>query len=354
MSPNPLKQHLTKQNGYYIIAEVGVNHEGSIDLAKKNIELAKEGGAHAVKFQSYKAEKLACKNSPAYWDTTKESTESQFSLFKKYDSFGPDEYWLLKEFCDSVGIEFMSTPFDIDAVNYLDDMVKCFKVASADLTNTPLLREIGQKSKPVILSTGASTFAETERAIAVLEKSGCTDVSLLHCVLNYPTDYRNAYLGRIEQMRKTFSKYVIGYSDHTLAIDSCFPVITAYTLGARIIEKHFTHDKTLPGNDHYHAMDVNDLKAMVSKLEEVRLLLGGGDENSFIDSQSDAITHARRSIVAKEAIPQGAVLTADNLIVKRPGHGICPTKWDDVIGTKSMRDIDADMPLSFSDVEDIR
>ena len=254
----------------YVIAEIGVNHEGSIELAKKMIDLATEGGANAAKFQTYKAEKLAVKDSPAYWDTTQEETTSQYQLFKKYDSFEKVDYIELKDYCDQKGIDFLSTPFDVESVSYLSDLMPFFKIASADITNIPLLREVAKYKKPVILSTGASTIPEIENAINELLVNGIKEIGLLHCMLNYPTDYKNAGLSMIKTLKRLFPNRMIGYSDHTMPEVDMLTVTTAVTLGARIVEKHFTHDKSLLGNDHYHAMDINDLKIFIGNINRLQ------------------------------------------------------------------------------------
>lgn len=340
------------KSDYFVIAEIGVNHEGDVELAKKLIELAKEGGAHAAKFQAYKAGTLASRNSPAYWDTTKESTRTQFELFKKYDKFGETEYQELARHCNKVGIAFMCTAFDSHFVEILDPMVPAHKVASADLTNVPLLRKVGATGKPVLLSTGASNVVEICGAVETLRRAGCSDVSLLHCVLNYPTPDNFAFLARILLLRKLFPNLVIGYSDHTFPHDSCFPVVLAYALGARIIEKHFTHDKSLPGNDHYHAMDVNDLRGLISQLERASSLIGSDDERLFLSIQEPAIRNARRSIVISGNVSKGEILNSNNLTVKRPGHGVSPLHWDNIVGRTATRDLNDDHILSWRDIED--
>ncbi len=200
----------------YIIAEIGVNHEGSLTKAKALIDLAADAGAHAAKFQTYKAATLAAKESPSYWDLEKEPTESQHELFKKYDSFGPDEYAELSGHCKDRSIDFLSTPFDLDAVDMLDPLMSYFKVASADITNLPLLRKVASKGKLVILSTGASSLAEIEFAISTLRAWGSSEVILLHCVLNYPTAEEDAQLGMIGVLKRTFPECLIGYSDHVV------------------------------------------------------------------------------------------------------------------------------------------
>jgi len=335
----------------YVVAEIGVNHEGSLRQAKRLIELAHEGGAHAAKFQSYKAETLASKHSPAYWDTSKEQTRSQYELFKKYDAFGPSEYNALAEHCGRVGIGFISTPFDARAVEFLAPLVPCFKIASADLTNIPLLRQVATHRKPVLLSTGACTLGEIDMAVRELRGAGCVDIVLLHCILNYPTDYPNAHLGMITGLRRAYPECVIGYSDHTLPDPDMLVGTTAYLLGARVIEKHFTHDKTLPGNDHYHAMDVNDLKRLVQQLKRIRALMGPSDHKAPIPSEDLARLNARRSIVLNQSVEPGTMLTEAMLTYKRPGTGISPLHWDEVIGRRARHALEVDHILQWEDLQ---
>lgn len=335
----------------YIVAEIGVNHEGSLGQAKALIELAKEGGADGAKFQSYKASTLASRHSPAYWDTSKEPTLSQFDLFKKYDSFGADEYRALAAHCREVGIDFLSTPFDDEAVDFLDPIVPFHKVASADLTNLPFLRRVAAKGKPVVLSTGASTLAEVDIAVAALRSSGCPDIVLLHCILNYPTENRNAHLRMIEGLKRAYPELLIGYSDHTLPDEAMTAVVTAHLLGSVVIEKHFTHDKTLPGNDHYHAMDVVDLKRMVQMIDRVHDLLGLEDHKEPIASEARSRLHARRSIVLTRNLKRGTVIEEGMLTYKRPGTGISPLHWDEVLGMVTQRDLEEDHVLGWADIQ---
>lgn len=327
----------------YIIAEIGVNHEGSMPLAKRLIEEAASGGAHAAKFQSYKADKIASKQSPAYWDLKKEPTQSQFALFQKYDAFGPEEYKELSDHCVKVGIDFMSTPFDLEAVDFLDPLMTAFKIASADITNVPLLRKVAQKKKPVLLSTGASTLPEIEFAVQTLRAAGCAELVLLHCVLNYPTPEENAQLGIIPELARIFPSCLIGYSDHVVPDETISALESATLLGACVLEKHFTHDKTLIGNDHYHAMNCEDLKKFIDKLTLYRKLIGDGKKNLAIEDK--ARIHARRSIFAAVDLNCGDVIDESKIICKRPAHGISPIFWDDVIGKVVTKNIPADMPL---------
>ena len=334
----------------YIIAEIGVNHEGSIDLARKLIKLAKDGGAHAAKFQSYKAEKIASKNSPSYWDLSKESTKSQYELFKKYDTFGPNEYSELADFCKECKIDFLSTPFDDEAIDFLDPLVPFFKIASADITNLPFLSKLASKKKKIVLSTGASNLDEINLAIKTIKESGCNDIALLHCILNYPTQEENASLNMITGLKKRYPELTIGYSDHTPPDENMFSLITASILGAEIIEKHFTHNKNLKGNDHYHAMDVNDLKKFISNLEKIKILRGNLIEKKSLDVEKISRTNARRSIVTKKYLPKNHIISDNDITYKRPGTGISPIYWEKVVGMKTLTDIEEDQLLSWSNI----
>lgn len=343
-------QHFQKDqiNYPFIIAEAGVNHEGSMDLAKRLIDEAKEGGADAIKFQSYKAETLASKNSPYYWDISKEPTKSQYELFKKYDKFWKKEYEELKTYCDKADIEFMSTPFDIESANFLNDLMDVFKISSSDITNLPFIEYQCKFGKPVILSTGASYLWEIQEAVDLIERHGNTLI-LMHCVLNYPTPNKNANLGMIWGLKKHFPEHIIGYSDHTLPQD--MEVIhTAVLLGASVIEKHFTFDKTLPGNDHYHAMDKEDLKKFRERWKFTSELLGSFKVTALPDEEP-ARRNARRSLVAAKNIPKGKAIELSDLTWKRPAHGISPKFINEVIGKKATMDINEDDILKWNLIE---
>lgn len=333
----------------YVIAEVGVNHEGDLDLAKRLVDLAREGGADAVKFQTYKAGSLASRHSPAYWDLASEPTTSQFELFQKYDRFGPAEYQALARHCREQGVTFLSTPFDDAAVDFLDPLMPLFKIASADLTCVPLLEKIAQKGKPVLLSTGAATAGEVDQALAILEAGGAASVHLLHCVLNYPTQDHNASLGQIPALARLFPGRLIGYSDHTLPEPNMDALTFAYILGARVIEKHFTHDKRLPGNDHYHAMDLGDLRRFRERVERYRQMAGDGRKR-YLPSEEPARAFARRSMVAARHIAAGEVITRAAVTYKRPGTGIPAAHWREVLGKKAARDIAEDEVLAWGDL----
>ncbi len=335
---------------YTLIAEIGVNHENNLETAKRLIELAKEGGAHSAKFQAYKAGTLASRNSPAYWDTTKETTKSQFELFRKHDAFDMGEYKLLAEHCDKVGIDFSCTAFDLHFLDEIDPLVSFHKIASADLTVIPFLRKVGSKQKPVALSTGAASLEEVTLAIRTLQESGSGPISLLHCNLNYPTPDELAFLNRIAELRQKFPAQTPGYSDHTVPHNGSLAVITAFVLGARVIEKHFTHDKTLPGNDHYHAGDVHDFRKISEQLDQCLKFLANYDELSFLGCQYKARQFARRSLVANCDVKRGEPFTEENVTWKRPGTGLDPRNWDRLMGKKASHDIAEDTVLSNEDV----
>ena len=335
----------TKLYKPYIIAEIGVNHEGSMELAKRLIDEAKEGGADAVKFQSYKAETLASKDSPSYWDTTKEPTTSQYELFKKHDSFWIEEMQELKLYCDKVGIEFMSTPFDIESADFLNDLMDVYKISSSDLTNKPFIEYMCKFNKPIILSTGASNLYEVQEAVSWIEKYG-NPLALLHCVLNYPTPDKNANLGMILGLKKAFPDKIIGYSDHTLPNDMKVCEM-ATLLGSVIIEKHFTHDKTLPGNDHYHAMDKEDLKLFRNNLERTFELLGSFKVEALED-ETLSRNNARRSLVALKDIQKGKKIEKEDLTFKRPAHGVSPKFIDEVVGKTAIIDIKDDDVIKWN------
>ena len=344
-SINPYEPKLYKP---FIIAEAGVNHEGSMQIAKRLIEEACEGGADAIKFQTYKANTIASKNSPAYWDTTKEPMTSQYELFCKHDKFWKKEMEELKSHCDKVGIESLSTPFDIESAKFLNDLMDVFKISSSDITNKPFIEFICNFKKPIILSTGASFLYEIQESVSWIERAGNT-LALLHCVLNYPTPDENANLGMILGLKRAFPDKIIGYSDHTLPKDMQI-CKNAILLGATIIEKHFTHDKTLTGNDHYHAMDKNDLTKFKKEVEETFKILGKF-EVSALDDEKLARDNARRSLVASKDIKKGDIIKRDDLTFKRPASGISPKFIDDIVGRRAFCNISEDDILKWNMVE---
>jgi N-acetylneuraminate synthase len=342
---NTINPYETKLYSPYVIAEAGVNHEGSMEIAKRLVDEAKEGGADAIKFQTYKANTIASKDSPAYWDTTKEPTKSQYELFTKHDKFWKDEMQELKNYCDKVGIEFMSTPFDIESAGFLNEMMDVFKISSSDLTNKPFIEYMCDFGKPIILSTGASSLSEIQEAVSWIESKG-NPLALLHCVLNYPTPDKNANLGMILALKNAFPQNLIGYSDHTLPQDMKVCEM-ATLLGSVIIEKHFTHDKTLPGNDHYHAMDKDDLKLFRKKSKRTFEILGSFKVEALED-EAPARNNARRSLVALKDISKGSIIRKEDLTFKRPAHGVSPKFIDEVVGKVTLVDIKDDDVIKWN------
>ncbi len=332
----------------FVIAEAGVNHEGDMNIARRLIDEAAEAGADAIKFQTYKASTLASKDSPAYWDTSKEPTKSQYELFRKHDSFWKNEFESLKRHCDEAGIIFLSTPFDIESANFLNDLMDAFKISSSDITNKPFIRHICKFNKPILLSTGASWLHEIAEAVEWIEENN-NPLALLHCVLNYPTADENAALGMIPALARIFPRHVTGYSDHTLPRDMDI-LQTATLLGARVLEKHFTHDKTLPGNDHYHAMDKNDLKHFYTRLRHTLNTIGELEVRA-LPEEEPARRNARRSLVAARDIAKGQLITGADLAFKRPAHGISPRNFDEVEGMRARHDIAEDTVLQWDDLE---
>ncbi len=341
-------------NKPYVIAEMGVNFYDTarvkgitpLDAAKLYIDKACEAGIDCAKFQSYKAGTIVSKNSPAYWDTTKEPTKTQYELFLKHDSFGEAEYKELSEYTHAKGMDFTSTPFDYSSADYLEDIVDFYKISSSDLSNLPFVRHIGAKGKPVYMSVGASYLSEVDEAVRALTESGCKDIVIFHCVLSYPTEPQNANLRVIKTLKKDFPNVRVGFSDHVAPDDTMMTLATAYLIGAEVIEKHFTLDKTLPGNDHYHAGDPEDFKKAIANFKWIDTVLGSGDK-TVLDCETVSRREARRSLVLTRDIKAGEIIKAEDLMPKRPGTGVSPEYVEIVIGRKVTRDLDEDTILTW-------
>ncbi len=319
----------------FIIAEAGVNHNGDINLAKKLIDVASEAGADAVKFQSFKAEKLVTKTAKKadYQNETTDSTENQYTMIKKLElDYGKHQE--LIDYCKSKNIMFLSSPFDLESIDLLNDLgIELFKVPSGEITNLPYLRKIGKLNKKVVVSTGMANLGEIEDAIDVLRVSGTDDISILHCNTEYPTPMEDVNLTAMNTIKDAF-KVEVGYSDHTLGIE--IP-IAAVTLGARVIEKHFTLDKTMEGPDHRASLDPDELKEMVTSIRNIEQALGNGVKKPSKSEQKNKEI-ARKSIVAGADIKKGERFTEENIEIKRPGEGISPMSWDVVIGKEAKRE----------------
>jgi N-acetylneuraminate synthase len=330
-----------------MIAEAGVNHEGSMKNAELLIKNIAESGCNVVKFQTYKADKIVTRNAFSYWDTNSEKTKNQHELFSKYDSFEKKDFEKLKEIANQHGLEFMTTFFDVDSVHDMQHLVSRFKIASADLTNFHLLQTLASYAKPIILSTGASTIREVTKSVDYLAQLNVQDISVLHCVLRYPTEPEFSALNRIKQLKDTFPNLKIGISDHSKP-DSSFNVLkTAYILGATIIEKHFTFDKNLNGNDHYHSFDKNDFIKLGIELKSIDKILEYNEED-YLQSQELAIKHARRGIYFKVGLKSGHVITEKDIIALRPSNNMKPEDFHKIIGSKLNTSVKEGEPVEFS------
>lgn len=338
----------------YLIAEMGVNFydtakaEGitPIEAAKRYIDGAAEAGCDCAKFQSYKAGTIASRNSPAYWDLAKEPTKTQYALFQRHDSFGEAEFAELCDYTHERGMDFTSTPFDYESADYLEKYVDFYKISSSDLSNLPFIEHIGAKGKPVALSVGASYLSEVDEAVRTLWGAGCRDIALLHCVLSYPTSPDDANLRVIQTLARTFPGVRVGYSDHVPPDPAMQTLSTAYLLGAQVIEKHFTLDKALLGNDHYHSGDVKDFKRAVDNFRLIDRMLGS-PEKTVLACEEVPRREARRSLVLTRDIKEGEVITKSDLMPKRPGTGISPKFVDVVVGRTAKADLAEDTVLTW-------
>ena len=341
-------------NKPYLIAEMGVNFYDTakslniepIEAAKLYIDKAAEAGVDCAKFQSYKANTIVSKNSPAYWDTTKEPTKTQYELFLKHDSFGEKEYRELCDYTHEKGLDFTSTPFDYASVDYLEDMVDFYKISSSDLSNIPFIRYIGSKGKPVYISVGAAYLSEVDEAIRNLKEVGCKEIVIFHCVLSYPTDPKDANLRVIETLKKNFPDVKVVFSDHVAPDEGMITLATAYLLGAEVIEKHFTLDKTLPGNDHYHAGDPEDFRKAIANFKLIDSILGSA-EKTVLDCELVPRREARRSLVLTRDMKKGEVISEKDIMAKRPGTGISPQYTEIVVGRKILQDLAEDTVLTW-------
>jgi N,N'-diacetyllegionaminate synthase len=323
----------------YIIAEAGVNHNGSLDLAKQLVDKAVEAGADCVKFQTFIASDIVSKNARMadYQKKNTGSDESQYGMLKKLE-LKFEDFIELKKYCAEKNIEFLSTAFDFKSIEFLASLpLARWKIPSGELTNLPYLIKVAQTRKPVILSTGMADLDEVRDAVRILHEHGTSDLTILHCTTEYPAPYDEVNLNVMETLRNVFHTPV-GYSDHTQGIEV---PIAAVALGASVIEKHFTLDKTMEGPDHKASLEPHELKAMVSAIRHIEKVLGAGEKTpSASEMKNKAI--ARKSIIAKCDIQKGEVFSEENLTVKRPGTGISPMRWFEVIGRKAIRDFAED------------
>jgi N-acetylneuraminate synthase/N,N'-diacetyllegionaminate synthase len=316
-----------------IIAEAGVNHNGDINLAKKLIDVAVAAGVDYVKFQTFKAETIvspSAKKAAYQSKNIGDDDDSQFQMLKKLE-LSHEDHLLLMAYCDQKGIKFFSTAFDVEGVDYLDQLgLDMFKIPSGEMTNYPYLRAIAQKNKPIILSTGMGALGEIEEALAVLLEFGAKreDITILHCNTEYPTPMEDVNLKAMNAIGQAFGVQ-IGYSDHTLGIE--VPT-AAVALGAKVIEKHFTLDRNLPGPDHKASLEPNELKAMVQSIRNIELAISGSGKKELSKSESKNVAIARKSIHLRSNLDSGSIIEEKDIIALRPGDGISAMQWNNVIG----------------------
>ena len=329
----------TKEMSVFIIAEAGVNHNGSLELAKEMIDMAKLAGVDCIKFQTFQTEDLVSRyaSKAEYQKVHTDSDESQFDMLKKLElSF--NDFIVLKEYCERKDIEFMSTAFGMDSINFLENLgIKRLKIPSGEITNLPYLIKIAKLNKPIIMSTGMSTLKEIEFACSILTANGANDVTLLHCTTDYPAPFEDVNLNAIKTIKDKFN-LPVGYSDHTLGVEV---TIAAVAMGATVIEKHFTLDNNMSGPDHMASLEPAELNYMVKAIRNVEIALGK-DLKVPSCSEMKNMEVARKSIIAKSNIKQGDFFTENNLTIKRPGTGISPMKWFDILGKRAIKDFKED------------
>ncbi len=323
----------------YIIAEAGVNHNGSMESAKKMVDAAKWAGADCIKFQTFVSSKIVSKHAAKaeYQKQHTDSDETQLDMLKKLElSF--DDFAVLYNYCRERNIEFLSTAFDFDSIDFLSNLgIRKWKIPSGDITNLPYLIKIAKLGRPVILSTGMSTMQEVREAVTVLKDNGAGEITVLHCTTEYPAPYGDVNLRAMLSMRSELGLSV-GYSDHTNGIEV---PIAAVAMGAEVIEKHFTLDRNMEGPDHKASLEPDELRAMVSAIRNVETALGSGEKLPSA-SETKNCSIARKSIIAKRNISRGESFTEDNLTVKRPGSGISPMQWFQIMGHAASRDFEED------------
>lgn len=321
-----------------IIAEIGVNHNGNIDTAKKMIEVAKDCGADIVKFQTFNTDALTSKfaKMAEYQKKNIGEEKSQKDMLKSL-ALSYDDFRELADYCKKVGIMFLSTPFDIGSVHFLNSLQDIWKIPSGEITNYPYLVEIAKTKKKIILSTGMCTMDEVEASLKVLKDNGTADITLLHCTTDYPAPLESVNLKAMLTLKEKFG-CPVGYSDHTKGIEVS---VAAVAMGAEVIEKHFTLDRNMPGPDHKASLEPDELKELVNAIRNVEKALGDGNKKPT-ESELQNRNVARKSIVALKPIKKGELLSEDNLTTKRPGNGISPMHWNEIIGTHAKRDYEED------------
>jgi N,N'-diacetyllegionaminate synthase len=328
----------------FVIAEIGVNHNGDLTMARKLIDVAVKAGADAVKFQTFQADQLATAEAPKadYQLQSTSADESQLEMLRKLE-LSIDAHRELQDYCHQQGIIFLSTPFDENAADFLDELgVAAFKISSGDLTNSPLLQHVALKNRPIILSTGMADIDEVIEAVSTVRTSGCESVVLLHCVSNYPADPKDVNLRAMQTMRSAFD-VPVGFSDHTNGIEVA---LAAVALGACVIEKHFTLDRTLPGPDHKASLEPDELQAMIAGIRTVESALGNGKKvPTAVEIETAKV--ARRSLIAARDIDAGSILKREMVVLKRPGTGLAPTMLETVLGRRLSQSVSSGSLLTL-------
>lgn len=332
----------------FVIAEAGVNHNGNLDMAREMVRVAAHAGADAVKFQTFRAEKLATAQAPKaeYQKATTGEDESQFEMLRKLE-LSADDFKILQQECHTYNILFMSTPFDEESVDLLDLLgMGAFKIASGEITNLPFLEHVARKRKPMILSTGMSYLDEVDVAVRRIRAAGNDQLALLHCTSRYPAQPEDANLRAMHTLAQAF-QVPVGFSDHTIGVDITF---AAVAMGACIVEKHFTLDKMLPGPDHQASLEPRELQEMVRGIRRVEFAMGSGRKEP-VEGEAEIAAVARKSIVARRNIPAGVIVTHDEVVMMRPGTGLSSAMLDHVIGRVARSDIPAGTLISFEMIE---
>lgn len=328
----------------YIIAEAGVNHNGNVDIALKLCDAAKSAGVDAVKFQTWKTENIITKDTDQadYQTQNTDRKESQFDMLKRLE-LSYDDFRNIKKYCETIGIQFLSTPDELESLEFLSSLgVPFLKIGSGEITNIPYLRLIGSKKMPVIISTGMSDMKDVERAYHLLLDSGASSVGVLHCTTNYPCPMNEVNLSAMQTIKAVIGCKV-GYSDHTMGI---VVPIAAVALGAEIIEKHFTLDRSMDGPDHAASLNPDELKQMVQAIRNVETAMGDGIKKPN-DSEMAISQVVLKRIVAAREIIKGELFSADNLTVKRSDHGLSALEWDSVVGCKAKTNFQTDQPIEL-------
>lgn len=345
VNSNPLK---LKQNKIFIIAEAACNHMCSIDLAKAMIDCAAEAGADAIKFQTYKGDRIVTKYAPAFWGT---ETMKQTEYYKRLDKFEKEDYAYLFDYANQKGILPFSTPFGIEDANMLNELgMEIFKIPSFEIINLDLIEHIASFGKPIILSTGASSYKEIDNAINKIISKGNPNLALMACTLSYPTKFEDANLLRIQTLKERYPNFMIGMSDHTLPEENMAMPTISVALGARIIEKHYTMSRSLTGSGHFFSLEPNDVRKMVKNIRLFEKVLGDGKQGTA-ECERKAKAGGRKSIVAKKNILKGTVIDKEYLTFKRPGDGISPDDIQKIIGKAVIKDIKEDMQINWNDIK---